>query len=269
MSAKAVLLTTDDRVARQAKREAEGAVKAATDQLENVRRTSKRHELQRQKQQAAVTAAESRVVAAELTVELKRSLRTLKQVSEKEIAIAEEMAAECRAAVTGEQASLAELDLVDPQHAIVQAEADLERAEAKLAQAQATLESQPICARPTARCCGFWPAPARPFRPPRRPCSSRPRARASCGRNSSRRRSTRCPSARRRRSRTTRTAAARGRARSRTSPIGSPNAARSSTRRRPSATCRPSSASWRSRGTGRRRASASGCGSTSRPVPGA
>jgi len=139
-----VLVTADDRVAREAVREAEAALRAASDRLAEAKRMTKRHGIQVQQQKASVSAARSRLAGAKRTLELKQTLSALHQANDKEVAVAAELVREQEIGVEVQVASLAQLELVDPQHQVTQAELDVKRAEARLAQAQAEAEGQQI-----------------------------------------------------------------------------------------------------------------------------
>jgi multidrug resistance efflux pump len=139
-----VLATTDDRAAREAIKEAEVALAAAKEQLDHARRSAGRHKIQLRKAEAAIAAARARLEAAQRAVELKTTLRELQQANAKEVAVAEQQVREAEAGVTVEEASQAELELVDPQQPVRQAEVAVQRAEAALAQARALADGQQL-----------------------------------------------------------------------------------------------------------------------------
>jgi HlyD family secretion protein len=144
VAAGTVLLTADDRAAREAVHEAEAALRAASNQVAEAKRMAKRHAIKVQQQKAAVSASRARLAGAKRTLELKQTLSSLRQANEKEVAVAAELVREQEIGVEVHLASLAQLELVDPQYEVTQAETDVKRAEARLAQAQAAAEGQQI-----------------------------------------------------------------------------------------------------------------------------
>ncbi|HEY8505599.1 MAG TPA: biotin/lipoyl-binding protein, partial [Gemmataceae bacterium] len=135
-----VLLKLDDRLARAAVREAEKAVEAARLAEEEAKKAAELHPLKVAQQESVVEAARRRVLAAKHLYEHRTKLRELKQVSEAELAAAQEQVRELEALEQAARGQLAELKRADPGAPARQAAAEAEVLEAKLEQARQALE---------------------------------------------------------------------------------------------------------------------------------
>jgi multidrug resistance efflux pump len=133
------LLRLDDRPARLQALQAEADLKAAQAQLARVRRLPQQHQARLDGQRHAIQAAQSRWSAARQILIRKWSLQKLDQMSMEEVHAASDQVHELEAALAGEKEKLRELELIDPQAEVAQAEQVVAARQARLEELQHAL----------------------------------------------------------------------------------------------------------------------------------
>ncbi len=127
-----VLAEQDDTTAKLQEQEAQAACDAARAQLELARQGIPRHAALLDAQDAAVTAAKSRLAQAELILNRKKDLQVKNQIDISEVNIATQQVNEAQAAVTAELARKKELEAQKPEQALERAKSDEAAAQARL-----------------------------------------------------------------------------------------------------------------------------------------
>jgi multidrug resistance efflux pump len=139
VTADAVLLQLDDRLARADLEEAEAARTAAQAQLTEARQAPQRHQFLLTQQKAAVAAVHHEVVAARIAAERKQRMVQSDRLAREELDTALELAKKAEAAEQVEQARLDALALHDPNQLVTRAEQDLRAKNAAVEKARQAL----------------------------------------------------------------------------------------------------------------------------------
>jgi multidrug resistance efflux pump len=140
VAAGAPLLRLEDRAARLRVHEAQTALEAARTQLAQARQAPERHRSRLAQQRDAIAAVEHRLTAARHQLERKRELRQARQVTEADVAIAQEQVQELEVAARVEREKLAELGLHDPAQEVRRAEVEVDTFQVRLEQARHALD---------------------------------------------------------------------------------------------------------------------------------
>lgn len=183
VAAGAPLLKVDDRLATIKVRQAQADLDAAQAQLALVRRVPEQHADRLAQQQSAVAAMQSKLAAARHGLTRKQNLHNAKHLAVEEVRAAEEQIKELEAALSAEQAKLAELTKVDPTSEVARAEAAVAAKQGLLDEARHQLDEctlrapaagsvlrlhvgigDVLAARPTQPAVLFCPAKARVVR---------------------------------------------------------------------------------------------------------
>lgn len=125
VSAGQILLTLDDRQARNQLREAEAALQAAESQRHEARKGPDQHKLLVTQQKAAVAAVRHELAAARLAAVHKKKLMEAKQLSQEEADAAVEVEQKLKSLEQVETAKLEALELRDPLQELARAEAEV------------------------------------------------------------------------------------------------------------------------------------------------
>ncbi len=139
-----VLVRLDDEAARAQVMEAEAALQAAEAQLVEARKAPQRQRLLRERQQAAVTAAEHDLAAARLMASRKEEQARQNLINPKEADAAAEQVKKLDAALEAERARLDTLALRDPDQEVKKAEADVSGRRAALERARHALREHAL-----------------------------------------------------------------------------------------------------------------------------
>jgi multidrug resistance efflux pump len=143
------LLRLDDAAVRLQLKAAQSAADAAQAAVEQSRILPRQHEAKRKQQHAAIDAVVARLSGARTALRQQEDLAQGRLVNDRAVAIAREQVRELEAQELAERQKLVELELIDPETAVRQAEAELGVAIARREQAHHALKDCTLTA-PTA-----------------------------------------------------------------------------------------------------------------------
>jgi multidrug resistance efflux pump len=135
-----VLVRLDDRLAQFRLGQVEASLAAAQEQLAQVRKLPQQQQIKRAQQRAAIEAVQFRVQGARNVLARKRRQAEKEVLSQTEADVAETLLHELEALHRVETGKLSELELIDPDAGVRQAQAEVNAKEAQLNEARTALD---------------------------------------------------------------------------------------------------------------------------------
>jgi multidrug resistance efflux pump len=140
VKAGSVLIRLDDRVAQFRLRQAEASLAAAREQLTQAQKLPRQHQIKLAQQRAVIKAVQFRAQAARAVLARKRRQADKEVLSLTEADAAETLLHEAEALCQVETGKLSELELIDPEAGVRQAQSDVDAKEAQLDEARTAVE---------------------------------------------------------------------------------------------------------------------------------
>jgi HlyD family secretion protein len=140
VKAGSVLIRLDDRLAQFRLRQVDAGLAAAREQLDQARKLPRQQQLKRAQQRAVIEAVQYRIQGARGVLARKRRQAEKEVVGLAEADIAETLLHEMEALYQVETGKLSELELIDPDAGVRQAQAEVDAKEAQLNEARTAVE---------------------------------------------------------------------------------------------------------------------------------
>jgi membrane fusion protein (multidrug efflux system) len=144
VKAGSVLVRLDDRMAQFRLRQVEASLSAAREQLAQARKLPQQQQIKLAQQRAVIEAVQYRLEAARTVLARKRRQAEKEVLSLTEADVAETLLHESEALRKVEMGKLSELELIDPDAGVRQAQAEVDAKEAQLNEARATAEEYTV-----------------------------------------------------------------------------------------------------------------------------
>jgi multidrug resistance efflux pump len=140
VKAGAVLIRLDDRLAQFRLGQVQASLLAAREQLAQARKLPQQQQIKRAEQRAVIDAVQHRIDGARTVLARKRRQAEKEVLSPTEVDAAESLVHELEALYQVETGKLRELELIDPDAGVRQAQADVDAKEAQLNEARTAAE---------------------------------------------------------------------------------------------------------------------------------
>jgi multidrug resistance efflux pump len=135
-----VLIRLDDRLAKFRLGQVEASLSSAREQLTQARKLPQQQQIKRAEQRAVIDAVQHRIDGARTVLTRKRRQADKEVLSHTEVDAAESLVHELEALHQVETGKLRELELIDPEAGVRQAQADVNAKEAQLNEARTAVE---------------------------------------------------------------------------------------------------------------------------------
>src|SRR5438874_8747034 len=135
-----VLIRLDDRLAQFRLGQVEASLAAAREQLTQAQKLPRQQQIKRAQQRAVIEAVQHRVAGARAILARKRRQAEKEVLNQTDADVAETLLHELEALSQVETGKLSEMELIDPEAGVRQAQADVNAKEAQLSEARTSVE---------------------------------------------------------------------------------------------------------------------------------